>query len=126
MSHVHFVTWHIFDFMQDWKDMLGAAFGIDPTQQEQQEPPQSAPRTAAEQQGGVPVHVIIDKKGRHGKQATIVTDLKCDDDTLKMLARDLKQVCGAGGSARDGEILIQGDKREAVAAHLKTLGFKVK
>ena len=112
--------------MQDWKDMLGAAFGIDPTQQQEDEPTPAKPLSAAEQQGKKVVHVVLDKKGRHGKQATIVTDLDCDDEALKELARELKQVCGVGGSARDGEILIQGDKREAVAAHLCKKGFKVK
>ena len=113
--------------MEDWKDKLSAAFGIEtPPAQESLTENQDNPASAVSQQGSQVVHVLLDKKGRHGKQATIVTDLQCDDESLKELARELKQLCGVGGSSRDGEILIQGDKREIVAKHLKEKGFKVK
>lgn len=114
--------------MKDWKDMLGAAFGIDPAaaQSQAEQATEPAARSAAEQQGNTVVHVVLEKKGRNGKQATIVTDLACDDDALKELARELKQVCGTGGSARGGEILIQGDKRAEVTSLLKQKGFKVR
>ncbi len=69
---------------------------------------------------------MLDRKGRHGKQATLVTDLVCDDAALLDLARELKQLCGVGGSARGGEILIQGDQRDKVITHLRQKGFKVK
>lgn len=113
--------------MQDWKDMLGAAFGIETNAPEKSlTPVEEKAASALEQQGSQVVHVMLDKKGRHGKQATLITDLLCDDETLKQLARELKQLCGVGGSARGGEILIQGDKRDIIVAHLKSMGFKVK
>ena len=48
------------------------------------------------------------------------------DDNLKALAAQLKRHCGVGGSARGGEILIQGDKRDAVLSFLKSQGFKAR
>lgn len=114
--------------MEDWREKLGAAFGLDLPQNGETDAAQENPERAdaRSQQAGEVVHVMLDKKGRHGKVATLVTDLKCDDDALKDLARELKQLCGVGGSARGGEILIQGDQRDKVMAHLRTMGFKVK
>ena len=107
--------------------MLGAAFGVETNDKaDSSTPAEEKKASAVEQQGGQVVHVMLDKKGRNGKQATLVTDLLCDDDTLKQLARELKQLCGVGGSARGGEILIQGDKRDIVSKHLINIGFKVK
>ncbi|MBO4870399.1 MAG: translation initiation factor [Muribaculaceae bacterium] len=114
--------------MEDWRDKLGAAFGMEvpattTAQQENNEPDKG---DAIAQQGHQVVHIVLEKKGRNGKQATIITDFLCDDDALKKLARQLKQLCGVGGSARGGEILLQGDQRETVKQHLLSLGFKVK
>ncbi len=111
----------------DWKEQLGAAFGVEMPATTQPEPEVTdAEGDALMQQGGQCVYVAIDKKGRHGKQATLLTGLQCDDDALRVLARELKQLCGVGGSARGGEILIQGDQRTRVTEHLIQKGFKVK
>ena len=111
---------------QDWKAMLGAAFNVDPDAAAEETAQESAPATATEQQGKTMIDIILDKKGRKGKQATIVANLTLDDENLKELAAQLKRHCGVGGSARGGEILIQGDKREAVLKFLKDQGFKVR
>jgi len=71
-----------------------------------------------------PLRVELDK--RNGKPATLITDFKGTDDALKELAKDLKVKCGAGGSSRDGEILIQGDFRHKITDILEKSGFKVK
>jgi translation initiation factor 1 len=68
----------------------------------------------------------IEMDKRNGKPATLVTDFKGSDDALKELAALLKKKCSAGGSARDGEILIQGDFRIKIADFLVGLGYKVK
>lgn len=113
--------------MNDWKETLGAAFNIAVPSPDNIEEPSSTPAgDARAQQGNNVVHVIIDKRNRKGKVVTLVTDLLCDDDALKDLARELKQACGVGGSARGGEILIQGDFKEKVANLLRNKGFKVK
>lgn len=115
----------------DWKDKLGAAFGVDvPTSEEiaaERAAQDNAPRgDALQQQGKEVVHVVIERKGRAGKVATIIVDLKCDDEALKALASQLKQQLGVGGSARGGEILIQGDHRDRVMQMLRSKGFIVK
>ena len=68
--------------------------------------------------------VLLDRKGRKGKDATIVAGFTVDDDAVAALAARLKQKLGTGGSARGGEILIQGDKRRQVAELLSAWGYK--
>ncbi|MDE7403159.1 MAG: translation initiation factor [Muribaculaceae bacterium] len=67
------------------------------------------------------VHVSVEKKGRGGKTATIAYGFDCDDETLQKIASELKRRLGVGGSARDGEILIQGNIPDKVLAILKSL-----
>ena len=89
--------------MEDWREKLGAAFGIsadDVAAEAESVASESATAVSAiEQQGKARVNILLDKKGRHGKQATLVTDLNVDDEALKDLARELKTLCGVGGSA---------------------------
>lgn len=65
--------------------------------------------------------IILDRK-RAGKTATIIAGF---DDTadIKEIAQIIKQRLGTGGSARGGEILIQGDRRSDIAQILASLGF---
>lgn len=70
------------------------------------------------------LRVELDK--RNGKPATLITEFQGTDDELKDLAKMLKVKCGAGGSSRDGEILVQGDFRVKIADILQGLGYKVK
>jgi translation initiation factor 1 len=70
------------------------------------------------------LRVELDK--RNGKPATLVTGFQGTDEALKELAKTLKMKCGAGGSQRDGEILIQGDFRAKMADFLQNMGFKIK
>ena len=72
------------------------------------------------------IRIRREVKGRGGKTATVSTGFQLGDDGLKQLAAELKRSCGTGGSAKDGEILIQGDHRETVLAALKKKGFAAK
>ena len=71
------------------------------------------------------LQIFTEKKGRKGKVATIVAGFECDDDELQDIASEAKRHLGVGGSARGGEILIQGDCRERLAEFLKSKGYKL-
>ena len=102
----------------DWKDSLGALRGTLP---EGEDNPVRQDETVAAK---MPVlEIVMERKGRGGKTATIVDGFTCDDDELAAIAAKLKSKLGTGGSARGGEILIQGDRRADVAALLKSLGY---
>ena len=70
--------------------------------------------------------VHIEKKGRGGKAVVIVKGFIGNDDDLQDLAKLLKKKCGVGGSAKDGEILIQGDDRPQVMKVLEKEGYSTK
>lgn len=62
-------------------------------------------------------------KGRKGKGITVITGVPLDEPGLKELARQLKEMCGAGGTLKDGVIEIQGDHREVLLEELKRRGW---
>ena len=70
--------------------------------------------------------VMLDRKKRKGKVVTLVEGFVGNADDLKELGKKLKSKRGGGGSAKDGEIIIQGDHREKVIELLKNDGYKVK
>lgn len=115
----------------DWKDKLANAFNVpvpdenqQPQEEEKQQPKNSG--DAVEQQGKTRLDIVLEKKGHGGKQATIVTGFTCDEEALKQVASTLKRSLGVGGSARGGEILIQGDFRQRVLDSLTSMGFKAR
>lgn len=68
----------------------------------------------------------LDKNGRAGKQVTLVTGFVGSKDDLETLTKLLKTKCGVGGSAKDGEIILQGDLRDKVVQALLKEGYKAK
>lgn len=84
-------------------------------------------RTAARPaQGDGTVRVSRQNKGRGGKTVTLVQGLALDGDALAALGKRLRSVCGAGGTAKDGVLEVQGDHVERVMELLRQQHFVVK
>jgi len=107
----------------DWKKRLGVVystnseFEFDSNQKQEEETPLP---------GEQKLYVRLDRKNRKGKTVTLVEGFVGSEEDLKTLGKELKSKCGVGGSAKEGEILLQGDFKERVAALLKDKGYKVK
>jgi translation initiation factor 1 len=70
------------------------------------------------------LRVLLDRKQRRGKTATIVTGFMGSESALQELGKALKVYCGVGGSVKDGEIIVQGDQRERVVTYLRKRGYR--
>ncbi len=81
---------------------------------------------AALSKGGAAVRVSRDSKGRGGKTVTVVRGLPLVPAALADLGKRLRAACGAGGTAKDGVLEIQGDHVERVLAWLQQEGHKAK
>ena len=104
----------------DWKEALGTLYEAAPEEEKQQIAPQATSDTPQKQ------HLWLQFQRRGGKPATIITGFEGSDEQLKEFAKQLKITLGVGGSARGGEILIQGDVREKLRHLLKSKGHAVK
>lgn len=107
----------------DWKARLGMVYSTNPDFQYQtDEQPEEATLEPARQN----LKVWLDRKHRAGKVATIVKGFVGTTADLEALGKMLKSKCGVGGSAKDGEIIIQGDHRERVVELLTKAGYGCK
>jgi translation initiation factor 1 len=107
----------------DWKERLGTVYSTDPNFRYETLTEEQVETLPPNKQD---LRVQLDKKQRNGKKATLVSGFIGKDDDLKDLAKLLKTKCGVGGSAKDGEILIQGDFCNKVMEILKKENYKVK
>lgn len=109
--------------MTDWKDILGNLANSGNLPEGPADEPKSdepAPKRREK------LRVVIDRKGRKGKTATIVEGFQCGDEEIAEIAALLKRRLGTGGASRGGEILIQGDRARDVAQLLREMGHDVK
>lgn len=105
----------------DWKDRLNVVYSTNDKYEYQQEVREGQETLEPSKQV---LRVILDKKQRKGKQVTLITGFTGTEDDLKSLGKTLKTRCGVGGSAKEGEVIIQGDFREKVRSILIELGYK--
>ena len=104
----------------DWKDRLNIVYSTNPDFQYSTDEKEETETLPKQQQK---LRVSIEKNHRGGKTVTVIKNFIGSDDDLKELARLLKTRCGVGGSAKDGEILIQGDFKPKVIELLKNEGY---
>lgn len=107
----------------DWKQRLGVVYSTNPDFKYEQESITEDETLAPEKQK---LTVSIDRRCRAGKQVTLVSGFVGSDSDLKELGKTLKVKCGVGGTAKDGEITIQGDLRDKVTELLCTMGYRAK
>lgn len=107
----------------DWKQRLGVVYSTNPDFKYEQESVTEEETLAPEKQK---LTVSIDRRCRAGKQVTLVSGFVGSESDLKELGKTLKVKCGVGGTAKDGEITIQGDLRDKVTALLCDMGYRAK
>lgn len=108
---------------KDWKERLGVVYSTNPDYEYAHE---DAKEQATLPPGQQKLIVTIDRRNRGGKQVTLVSGFVGTNEDLADLGRTLKVKCGVGGTAKNGEITIQGDLRDKVTALLKGMGYNAK
>jgi translation initiation factor 1 len=106
----------------DWKERLGVVFSTNPDFNYTTEGDTEETTLAPAKQN---LKIWLDRlKG--GRVATVVRGFVGSSDDLAELGKELKKRCGVGGTAKDGEIIIQGDHRDRVLELLTKAGYKCK
>lgn len=108
----------------DWKKRLGVVYSTNPDFAYSDSEAVEEPETLEPQKQKL--IVSIDRSGRAGKQVTLVKGFVGSSEDLAALGKALKVKCGVGGTAKDGEITIQGDLRDKVTDLLNGMGYKAK
>lgn len=104
----------------DWKDRLNVVYSTNPDFGYEKDNDDEQVTIEKNKQN---LRVSIDKKNRGGKVVTLITGFTGTDNDLKELGKLLKSKCGVGGSAKDGEIIVQGDFKTKVTELLVKEGY---
>ena len=104
----------------DWKDRLGVMYSTNPNFQYdtgEEEEEETLPKEKQQ------LRISLDKRNRGGKMVTLVTGFVGKSVDLEALGKFLKVKCGVGGSAKEGEIIVQGDFRSKILEILQKEGY---
>ena len=107
--------------MSDWKKRLGVLYSTDPNYSYTTE--EDRPEVTTLPPAGQRLRLSLSRKQRGGKEVTLISGFVGSEEDLEALGKTLRQRCGVGGSAKDGEILIQGDQRTKLLTILHSLGY---
>jgi translation initiation factor 1 len=99
--------------------ILGIVYSTNPDFDPQEKGDEDETLEPTEQQ----LSITLDTKNRKGKKVTLIDGFVGKSADLKKLAKTLKKKCGVGGSAKEGQIIIQGDQREKVQQILEKQGY---
>ena len=107
----------------NWKEWLGIVYSTDPDFKFQETENNEAETLPPEKQV---LKIQLSTKHRKGKTVTLISGFTGKEKDLKLLEKDLKAKCAAGGTSKDNEIIIQGNFMEKAGQYLRSLGFKVR
>ncbi|HMM01300.1 MAG: translation initiation factor [Dysgonomonas sp.] len=106
--------------MSDWKDRLNVVYSTNPDFKYEKEGEEEQDTLPKEKQA---LRISLDKRNRKGKAVTLITGFIGTTEDMEELGKLLKVKCGVGGSAKDGEIIIQGDFRNKILELLQKEGY---
>ena len=98
----------------------GLVFSTDPNFKLDNDEPIQETLSVAQQK----LRIKLETKHRGGKAVTLISGFVGSDDNLQELGKKLKSFCGTGGSAKDAEIIIQGDNRDKILQWLLKNEYK--
>ncbi len=107
--------------MSDWKNRLGVLYSTNPDFAYTTDEVEEVTTLPPDKQR---LRLSLSKKQRGGKEVSLITGFVGTTEDLEALGKLLRQRCGVGGSAKDGEILVQGDQREKLRKILLELGYR--
>ena len=103
------------------KNRSGVVYSTNPDfDYSQQEDSNDAEELAPDKQT---LRIFLDRKLRKGKEVTLISGFIGPEENLRKLGKFLKTKCGAGGSVKEGEIIVQGNHRDKVLQLLLDKGF---